>query len=343
MQTAEIRRRFLEHFAAARAHRRPQRLADLPGPVAAVHRRRHGAVHPVPDRPGARAVPARDQRAEVRPHPRHRGGRQDHPARHVLPDERQLLLRRLLQGRRDPARLGADHRDASRTAGWASTPTRSGPRSTSTTTRPPTPGTASPACRRSASSASARRTTTGPPAPPARPARARRSTSTAAREFGPDGGPAGRHRRRPVPGDLEPRLHAVRDRRGAQQGGLPRSSASCRRRTSTPAWAWSGWPSCCRASTTCTRSTRSPRCCAAPPSSPGSRYGARPRGRRPAARRRRPRAQRPDAHRRRRHAGQRGRRLHPAPAAAPRRPLDEAARRRRGRRCPSCCRCPATR
>ena len=56
----------------------------------------------------------------------------------------------------------------------------------------------------------------------------------------------------------------------------------------------------------------------------------RPRGRRPAARGGRPRAQRPHAHRRRRHAGQRGPRLHPAPAAAPRRPLDEAARRRGG-------------
>ena len=96
-----------------------------------------------------------------------------------------------------------------------------------------------------------------------------RSTSTAARSSAPT---AARRstRRGPVPGDLEPRLHAVRDRRRAEQGGVPRSSASCRRRTSTPAWAWSGWPSCCRASTTCTRSTRSPRCCAAPPSWPAS-------------------------------------------------------------------------
>ena len=37
-----------------------------------------------------------------------------------------------------------------------------------------------------------------------------------------------------------------------------RSSASCRPRTSTPAWASSGWPCCCRASTTSTR----PTCCA---------------------------------------------------------------------------------
>ena len=38
-----------------------------------------------------------------------------------------------------------------------------------------------------------------------------------------------------------------------------RSSASCRARTSTPAWVSSGSPTCCRASTTCTRSTRSAR------------------------------------------------------------------------------------
>ena len=59
-------------------------------------------------------------------------------------------------------------------------------------------------------------------------------------EYGPDGGPDGR--RGPLPGDLEPRLHAVRARRRARQGGLRRSSASCRPRTSTPAWAWSGSP-----------------------------------------------------------------------------------------------------
>ncbi len=49
---------------------------------------------------------AGDQRAEVRAHPRHRGRRQDHPARHVLRDVRQLLLRRLLQGGRHRAAPG---------------------------------------------------------------------------------------------------------------------------------------------------------------------------------------------------------------------------------------------
>ena len=51
----------------------------------------------------------RGERAEVRAHPRHRGRRQDHAARHVLRDVRQLLLRRLLQGGGDRARLGPGH------------------------------------------------------------------------------------------------------------------------------------------------------------------------------------------------------------------------------------------
>ncbi len=75
------------HGGAVRSAARHQR------PEPAVHQRRHGAVRPL--LPGAAdpAVPARDQRAEVHPHAGHRRGRQDQPARHVLPDERQLLLR----------------------------------------------------------------------------------------------------------------------------------------------------------------------------------------------------------------------------------------------------------
>ena len=184
MQTAEIRRRFLEHFAQ-RGHTvvpsasliSPTRRCCSPWPAWC----RSSRTSPA----GSRALPAGDQRAEVRPHPRHRGGGQDHPARHVLPDERQLLLRRLLQGGRDPVRLGADHR-AGRGRRARLRPRQDlGRPSTWTTTRPPTPGTASPACPRSASSAWARRTTTGTPAPPARPARARRSTSTAGRSSAP--------------------------------------------------------------------------------------------------------------------------------------------------------------
>ena len=55
--------------------------------------------------------------------------------------------------------------------------------------------------------------------------------------------------RRPVHRDLEPGLHAVR---AGDAGGTP---FPCLAPPSTPAWGWSGWPPCCRASTTITRST----------------------------------------------------------------------------------------
>ena len=60
----------------------------------------------------------------------------------------------------------------------------------------------------------------------------------------------------------------------------------------------------------------------------GKTLRRQPRGRRPVPRRRRPRPLLDDAHRRRRHARQRRPRLRPAPAAAPRRALDAAARLR---------------
>ena len=109
METAEIRRRWLRFFADRDHTVVPSASPAARRPEPAVRQRRHGAVQAVLPRPGDAAVAARHQRAEVRAHPRHRGGRQDHPARHVLPDERQLLLRRLLQGRRHRARLGAGH------------------------------------------------------------------------------------------------------------------------------------------------------------------------------------------------------------------------------------------
>ena len=55
-----------------------------------------------------------------------------------------------------------------------------------------------------------------------------------------------------------------------------RSSATCRPRTSTPAWVSSGSRTCCRASTTCTRSTRSRPVIAAREELSGRRYGADP-------------------------------------------------------------------
>ena len=209
------------------------------------------------------AVPAGHQRAEVRPHPRHRGGRQDHPARHVLPDERQLLLRRLLQGRRDPVRLGAAHRARSRRRLRLRPETGSGPPSTSTTTRPSTSGTQHRGRRPSASSAAARPTTTGTWACPARAARARRSTSTAAPSTAPTAA------RSPT-------------RTGSSRSG---TSSSCSTSSATvrskddfdilgelpkknidTGMGLERVATSCRASTTCTRSTSYPPSSTGPPS-----------------------------------------------------------------------------
>ena len=67
-------------------------------------------------------------------------------------------------------------------------------------------------------------------------------------------------RRGPLPGDLEPGLHAGHARRAAvaDEGRLPDPRRRCRSRTSTPAWASSGSRSSCRASTTSTRPTSPP-------------------------------------------------------------------------------------
>ena len=165
-------------------------------------------------------------------------------------------------------------------------------------------------------------------------------------EYGARGRPGGR--RGPLPGDLEPRLHAGRAAaRAAAKDDFddPRRAAGEEHRHRHGPGA--DRLACCRASTTSTRSTRSARSSTAPPSwrasatapAPGTTRAQPPR-RRAAARRRRPRAHRADAHRRRRHARQRGPRLRAAPDAAPRGPLDAAARRRASRRCPSCCRSP---
>ena len=76
---------------------------------AAVHQRRHGAVQERVHRHRAAAVPARDHVAEVRARRRQaqrpRQRRLHRPAPHLLRDARQLLVRRLLQGRGDRARL----------------------------------------------------------------------------------------------------------------------------------------------------------------------------------------------------------------------------------------------
>ena len=219
MQSAEIARRFLAYFEA-RGHAivpSASLVADDPTLLFVVAG--HAAVQALPARPADPAVEAGRGRAEVRPHAGHRRGRQDHPARDVLPDARQLVVRRLLQGRRDPLRLGAADQVRRRTAASASPRRSCGPPCcTATTSRTRSGGTRS-ACRSRGSSAAASRTTTGTWACPAPAAPARRSTTT-----GPRARQRGRPRggRGPVPGGLEPGLHAGHAVGGARQGRLRR-------------------------------------------------------------------------------------------------------------------------
>ena len=211
METAEIKRRWLQFFGE-RGHTvvpSASLLARRPQP--AVRQRRHGAVQALLPRPGDAAVPARHQRPEVRAHPRHRGGRQDHPARHVLPDERQLLLRRLLQGRRDRAAPGSWSPARRPTGGLGFDPDKVWVTVSTTTTRPralwrKVAGLPDERIqRRGMADNYWHMGVPGPGGP--------------CSEIYIDRGPGVRPRRRPgrrrgpVPGDLEPRLHAGRARR----------------------------------------------------------------------------------------------------------------------------------
>ena len=94
---------------AAGARDRAFGLLGRRRPHGAVRHRGHAAVQAVPARPADAAVPASGRRAEVRADAGHRRGRQDHQARHVLPDAGELVVRRLLQAGRHQVRLGAAH------------------------------------------------------------------------------------------------------------------------------------------------------------------------------------------------------------------------------------------
>ena len=90
MRTAEIGQRFVDFFenkghavvpSASLLYNDPTLLFVNAGMV--------------PFKPYLMAFPVetRHQHPEVRPYPRYRRGRQDHPPRHLLPDAGQLLLR----------------------------------------------------------------------------------------------------------------------------------------------------------------------------------------------------------------------------------------------------------
>ena len=118
------------------------------------------------------------------------------------------------------------------------------------------------ACPRRGSPAAASSTTTGTWACPAPAARAARSTSTAAPSTAPR---AARPSTRTATWSSGTSCSCRRSSRRCAPRTTSTSPARCPSATSTPAWAWSGWRPCCRASTTSTRSTRSTRSSPAPP------------------------------------------------------------------------------
>ncbi len=187
--------------------------------------------------------------------------------RHLLPDARQLVVRRLLQGRRDHLRLGSA--DVLR-GGWRTRLRRARPVGHGLRDR-----------RRGRRAVEEDR---GLPeeriqrmgkddnywshrAARARQARARRSTSTAAPPTAAMAAPPSTTTGSPRSGTSS--SCSTRSTTCGRRS-TSTSSASCRRRTSTPAWASSASPSSSRASTTCTRPTRCARCWTAPSSSPAA-------------------------------------------------------------------------
>jgi hypothetical protein len=208
-------------------------------PHPAVRQRRHGAVQAVLPGPAARrrTRARRACRSACAPSTSTRSARP--PARTVLPDVRQLLLRRLLQGR--AIQLAWELLTTpSRTGGYGLRPG-------------PAVGDGLPRRRRGRDiwAADRRRPAGAHPAPRhgrqllvdgrPRPVRAVLGDLLRPRPELRRRGRPGR-RRGPLPRDLEPRLHAVRARPRAGPRTTSRSWASCRPRTSTPAWAWSAWP-----------------------------------------------------------------------------------------------------
>ena len=275
---------------------------------------------------------ARHQRPEVRAHPRHRGRRQDHPPRHVLRDVRQLLLRRLLQGRCHRARVGpADQvgrRRRLRARRVAALPV--GPRRRRGGHRPLDEG-HRPAARADRPARQQGELLVDGRARPrwavlGDPLRPRSRVGPGLRRHDPRPGHALRARG-PAAGDLEPGLHAGRALRGALEGGLRHRRLAAEEehrhrhgpgpgRVPAP-----GQEQHVRDRRDVPRD-REGRAAHRPPLRRG------PRGRRAVPRGRRPRALLDDAHRRRRHPRQRRPRLRPAPPAAPRGALDAPARLR---------------
>ncbi len=273
------------------------------------------------------------QRAEVRAHRRHRGGRQDLATRHVLPDERQLRVRRLLQGGGHHPRLGPDHH----AAGAGRLRARRRPDLAHGLRRR----------RRGVRDLARRdRRARGADHPPGQArqllahGRARprwpvqRDLPRPRARVRPRGRPG--RRRGPLPGVLEPRVHAGGALGGARQGRLRHlgSAAQAQHRHRDGPGA-DGDPAAGRRQPLRDRRGLPRARAGGRAEREALRRQLRPHGqrvaprRRAAARRRRPRALLADAHRRRRHPRQRGPWLRAAPDAAPRGALDAPPRLRR--------------
>ncbi len=162
---------------------------------------------------------------------RPRGGGARHLPPHVLRDARELVVRRLLQARGDRLGLGAPDRGLEAAEGQAlgdRLHDRRRGRAALAEGHRHRP--------RPRSCASTQGQLLGDGRDRARAARARRSTSTAApaacdQQRRAGARLRGERRLRALHRALEPRLHPVQPRRGR------RAHASCRRSTSTPAWA----------------------------------------------------------------------------------------------------------
>ena len=183
--TAELREGFQAFFEEKGHLRCPSASLDPARrrPLDALHERRHAAADAVLPRPRDAAGAADDDLPEVLPHARHRRGRPRHVPPHVLRDARQLLVRPVLQGRRDrvrdrvhpgapEARLGPrlGERPRRRSRVSSSAPTR----------RRSVTGSGS-ACRRSGSCRCRRPRTSGRSAAPGRAGPTPRCTGTGAR------------------------------------------------------------------------------------------------------------------------------------------------------------------
>ncbi len=201
------------------------------------------------------AVHARDVEPEVHPHQRQaqrpRERRRHRPPPHVLRDARQLLLRRLLQGRGDRLRVGAaDARSTACLKTGSSSRSSAARKECPPTTRPARSGARSrgfpderilgiPGCRATTSGRWARRGRAGH-APRSTGSTATPPAASPYAAFGEEPTADGRR----LDGDLEPRLHAVRplDRSRPAEP----SSPPCRSRASTRGWASSASRACCR-------------------------------------------------------------------------------------------------